>query len=152
MPKQSTETSKVTNSPGAPDVSALHETERAAHSDEIRDFTARLRSTSERARKLLAQIAEVAYHGRGQERKVDVAYFPELYESSGLDVESMYKLLEELQTAGFVSIEEKYPFEDVRIVPCASGWNALSAISRFSELEKIPLRDLVVDLRLELLQ
>jgi len=124
----------------------------AKHTEDLRDYADRLRSVSERARKLLVSIAEMAYHGRGQDRQADVAYLPELYESTGLDVESMYAFLQELQAARLISVEDPYPFEDIRIMPCASGWNALASISRFAEVEKAPLRDIIVDLRFELLR
>ena len=133
------------------DSTALTKQERAQHAEDLRDLAARLRSVSERARKLLLSIAEMAYHGRGQDRQADVAYLPELYESTGLDVESMYALLQELQTALLVVVEDSYPFEDIKILPCASGWNALAAISRFAESEKVALREIIVDLRFELL-
>jgi hypothetical protein len=120
------------------------------HAEELRDFAPRLRSLSERARKLLVSIAEMAYHGRGQERRPDVAYLPELYESTGLDVESMYTLLQELQQARLVAVEDPYPFEDIKILACPSGWNALAALARFAEVEETPLRDILVDLRFEL--
>ena len=97
-------------------------------------------------------IAQVAYHGRGQQRKPDVAYLPELHESCGLDVDAMYALLKELQGAKFVEMEDQYPFEDVRILPAASGWNALEMIARFSEEHEIALRDILVDGRFDFLQ
>src|SRR5579859_8032823 len=75
----------------------------------------RLRSISERARKLLVHITELAYRGRGQQRKPDVAYLPELYESCGLGVEEMYPLLKELKAAAFIDVEDYYPFEDIRL-------------------------------------
>lgn len=115
---------------------------------DVRDFRDRLRSVSEQARKLLVHIAQLAYHGRGQQRKVDVAYLPELHESCGLDVDAMYALLKELQKARLIEVEDQYPFEDIRILGAPSGWNALAAFARFSEREGIPLRDIVVDLRL----
>jgi hypothetical protein len=121
------------------------------HAEDLRDFAFRLRSVSERARKLLASIAEMAHHGRGEGRRTDVAYLPELYESTGLDVESTYVLLQELQSAKLIAVEDPYPFEDIKILPCASGWNALGVISRFTESEKVSLRDILVDLRFELL-
>lgn len=119
---------------------------------DLRDFEARLRSVSEQVRKLLVHIAELAYHGRGQQRKADVAYLPELHESCGLDVDAMYALLKELQRAKFIDIEEQYPFEDVKVLPAVSGWNALAAIAQFSETTKVPLRDLLVDVRFELMR
>jgi hypothetical protein len=121
-------------------------------SDDLRDFADRLRSVSERARKLLVSIAELAYHGRGQQRKEDVAYLPELYESCGLGVEEMYPLLEELKKARFIDVEDQYPFEDVKILRTAAGWNALRDISRIAESGKTPLRNILVDLHFELLQ
>ena len=122
------------------------------HAEDLRDFASQLRSLSERARKLLVSVAEMAYHGRGQERRPDVAYLPELYESTGLDVESMYTLLQELQQARLVAVEDPYPFEDIKILAFPSGWNALEAIARFAEVEETPLRDILVDLRFELLK
>lgn len=121
-------------------------------SDDLDRFEHRLRSSSEPARKLLVQIVELAYHGRGQQRKPDVAYLPELYESCGLGVEAMYPLLDELQKAGLIELEDRYPFEDVKIPSTPSGVNVLADISHFCESEKITLRDIIVDLRFELLQ
>ena len=133
------------------DAAALTKPDRTTHSEDLQEFSAGLRSVSERARKLLAAIAEMAYHGHGQDRKADVAYLPELYESTGLDVESMYALLQELQAARLIAVEDPYPFEDIKISSCTSGWNALGAICRFAEAEKVSLRDIIVDLHLELL-
>jgi hypothetical protein len=124
----------------------------AVRAAELRDYADRLRSVSAQARKLLVQIAELAYHGRGQQRKADVAYLPELHESCGLDVDAMYALLKELKKAKFIDVEDQYPFEDVKIVAAASGWNTLAAIAQFAEGQNIPLRDFLVDLRFELLQ
>lgn len=123
-----------------------------ATSYDLDQFELRARSISERARKLLVQIVELAYHGRGQQRKPDVAYLPELYESCGLGVEAMYPLLDELKNAGLIEVEDQYPFEDVRIPLTKSGVNVLAEISRFCESEKIPLRDVIVDLRFDLVQ
>ena len=97
-------------------------------------------------------IAQLAYHGRGQQRKADVAYLPELHESCGLDVDAMYALLKELHAAQFIEVEDQYPFEDVRILPMTSGWNALGVIAGFCEEQKIPLRDILVEGRFDFLQ
>ena len=132
--------------------SGLSANDRARRLDDLSDFLARLRAISERARKLLVQIAQMAYHGRGEGRRSDVAYLPELYESTGLDVESMYQLLKQLQAQRFVQVEDPYPFEDVKILPCASGWNALEAMAAFSEKEAISMRDIIVDLRFDQLR
>lgn len=119
----------------------------SAHSADLREFSERLHSVSEQAQKLLAHIAELAYHGRGQQRKPDVAYLPELHESCGLDVEAMYALLSELQGAKLVRLEDPYPFEDVRILPSSSGWNVLEALAKFCETQNRMLREVLVDFR-----
>lgn len=123
-----------------------------ATSCDLDQFERQARSISEHARKLLVQIVELAYHGRGEQRKPDVAYLPELYESCGLGVEAMYPLLDELRNSGLIAVEDLYPFEDVKISSTADGVNLLREISRLCESEKIPLRDVIVDLRFELLQ
>ena len=134
-------------------VNTIRETEMkdAGQSEDLRDFTRHLRSVSEQARKLLVHIAELAYHGRGQGRKPDTAYLPELHESCGLDVDAMYELLRELAKARLIEIEEQYPFEDVKIVPAKSGWNAVAEVSLAAEKQKVSLRAILVDLRFELL-
>ena len=121
--------------------------EASLHAADVREFSKRLHSVSEQARKLLAHIAELAYHGRGQQRKPDVAYLPELHESCGLDVEAMYSLLDELQKETLIQVEDPYPFEDVKILPSSSGWNALEAVAKFCETQKLVLREVLVDLR-----
>jgi hypothetical protein len=126
--------------------------ERVVRAEDLRDFAERLRGVSEQARKLLVHIAQLAYHGRGQQRKADVAYLPELHESCGLDVDAMYSLLKELHAAKFIAMEDQYPFEDVKLLPSASGWNALAAVAQFSEDQKIALRDILVERRFDLLQ
>ena len=122
-----------------------------AHSEDLRKLTDQLRSVSEQARKLLAHVCELAYHGRGQERRPDTAYLPELHESCGLDVDAMYALLEELANARLIEVEEQYPFEDVRILPRTSGWNAIAAVARAAEIQKASLKEVLADLRFELL-
>ena len=119
----------------------------AAHAAEIREFSERLSSVSEQAGKLLAHIAELAYHGRGQQRKPDVAYLPELHESCGLDVEAMYALLNQLQQARLIQMEDQYPFEDVKILRSSSGWNVLQAIANASAERKTPLREMLAEFR-----
>jgi hypothetical protein len=121
----------------------------ANRAQDLRDFAERLRSVSPQARKLLAHVAELAYHGRGQQRKADVAYLPELHESCGLDVDAMYSLLHELQAAKFIEVEEQYPFEDIRILPESSARNLLAEISKEAQEGTIPLRAILVDLQFE---
>jgi len=134
-------------------VNTMRETEMKdpGHFEDLRDFTRHLRSVSEQARKLLVHIAELAYHGRGQGRKPDTAYLPELHESCGLDVDAMYELLRELAKARLIEIEEQYPFEHVKILPAKSGWNAVAEVSLAAEKQKVSLRAILVDLRFELL-
>ena len=118
------------------------------HAADVHEFSDRLHSVSEQARKLLAHVAELAYHGRGQQREPDVAYLPELHESCGLDVEAMYSLLNELQKASLIQVEDAYPFEDVKILSSSSGWNVLESLTKFSETQNVPLREVLVDFRL----
>ncbi len=67
-------------------------------------------------------------------------------------MEGMYAALKTLEQAGLVELEKEYPFEDVKIpAGNAANWNTLAAISRLCELEKISLRDVIVDLRFDLL-
>jgi hypothetical protein len=124
----------------------------SVHADDLRDFSARLRSVSEQARKLLAHVAELAYHGRGQERKPDVAYLPELHESCGLDPDGMYVLLKELASARLIEIEDKYPFEDMKIATLPSGWNALAAIASAAQERQAQLREILANVALDSLQ
>ena len=119
---------------------------------QVDGFIDRLTSLSAYARKLLVNIVELAYHGRGQQRKKDVAYLPELYESTGLGVEAMYPLLEELREARFIEVEDRYPFEDVKIAAEASGLNLLENIARCCEQQKISVHVVLVDGRFELMQ
>jgi hypothetical protein len=125
----------------------------AIHAASVALLADRLAGVSEQARKLLMRITELAYHGRGDDRQKDTAYLPELHESCGLDVESMYATLAILQQAGLIQVEKQYPFEDVRL-PKASGASApvLATISQFCEQEQIPLREVIVDLRFDLLE
>jgi len=126
--------------------------EQLARIDDLRALAGKLRTVPGQPRKLLTHIAQLAYHGRGEGRQADTAYLPELHESCGLDVEAMYATLEILEQAGLIELEKEYPFEDVRILASnTAGWNALAAISRFCERENIPLRDVIVDLRFDLL-
>jgi hypothetical protein len=123
-----------------------------AEAQDLSEFQSRLGLVSQPARKLLVHIATLAYHGRGQNRKIDTAYFPELHESCGLDVDAMYALLKELAQAHLIEIEDRYPFEDVRIAAMGSGGNVLFALSAFAESEGVSLRELLVDLRFDLLK
>ncbi len=112
----------------------------------------RIASVSPQARKLFTHIAELAYHGRGEERQAHTAYLPELHESCGLDVEAMYDTLDELKASGLIVVEKPYPFEDVVIAAEPSGRNVVEAIARACEQKKVALRDVLVDLKFDLLK
>jgi hypothetical protein len=116
-------------------------------------FESRLRPISPESRKLLAHAADLATRSHGAARKPNAAYLPELHETCGLDVDAMYHLLKELEDGGFVEIEGKYPFQDVMLGSDAqTGWPLIADLARFCAAEKIPLRDLIVDLRFDLLR
>lgn len=106
-----------------------------------------LEKVSPRARKLLAQAAELAYHGRGQDRGPDTAYLPEVYESSGLSVEEMYELLDELKGADLITLEGEYPFEDMKLDRLPLG-----EIEQRCRERKVALRDVLVDLEFDRIQ
>lgn len=126
--------------------------EQPVRAAELREFSEHLATVSARARKLLVQIAELAYHGRGGDRKADVCYLPELCESCGLDIDAMYLLLKELVATKFIEVEDQYPYEDVRVLAAASGWNVLEAVASSAAERKVSLRDILVDGRFELLR
>ena len=82
---------------------------------DLRVFTERLGQVGDKPRKLLAQIAELAYSDAKPERESDTAYVPEILESCGLDVDHMYELLRELLSARLVTLDNQYPFEKVKL-------------------------------------
>jgi hypothetical protein len=127
--------------------------DQSAREQDLRGLAARLGSVAEQPRKLLTHIVELAYETEGrqhqQDRQPHTAYLPELHESCGLDVDAMYQLLAQLHAARLVVLEKQYPFEDVRVAAEASGWNALEAIWHYSKRNRVPLRDLLVDLRFD---
>ena len=86
------------------------------HSMDTPDLVSAVKSVSSEARKLLAQVAELAYSGKHPERETDTAYLPEILESSGLDVDRMYALFAELQRAGLLAVVEQYPFEHAQLL------------------------------------
>jgi hypothetical protein len=110
--------------------------------NQLREFAARLQSIPEFTRKLFAHIVELAYAQHHEERVPGVAYLPELHETSGLDVESMYDHLHRLQRAGLIELECQYPFEDVRV----AGTGPAILHSRF-EAQGKSFRDAVVQVQ-----
>ena len=112
----------------------------------------RLKSVSERARKLLVQVGEMAYEVKLARRAPDTAYLPELYDSCGIGVEEMYPLLQELNAASLIELEGAYPFEDVHVPQGANGHVPLADLAHYCDEHKVPLRDVLVDLRGELLK
>ena len=115
-------------------------------------FESTLRTLSPAARKLLAHIADLATRSHGASRRENAAYMPELHETCGLDPDAMYGLLKELESAGSVRIEGQYPFQDV--VPTAGGgdWPLIIDLARYCAAEKLALKDVIVNLKFELLR
>jgi hypothetical protein len=123
-----------------------------ARASALAAYIERLRAIPEFARKLLAQIAELAYRKHEDGRKFGAAYLPELHETCGLGVDEMYAVLRELEAGGFIRMEGKYPFQDV--LPADEPemhWPILADLARFCSAEKLPVRELIVDLRTDLL-
>ena len=116
------------------------------HEVALADFRIRLRSLSLDARKLFAHIAELATRSHAAARKPNAAYLPELHETCGLDVDAMYRFLDELREAGFIQVEGDYPFQDVLLAPDAkTDWLLIADLRQFCVLEKLPLRDVIVE-------
>ena len=124
----------------------------AGRREALGNFGARVRMLNESARKLLAHIAELAYREHHDGRKPGVAYLPELHETCGLGVDEMYDLLKELEQGDFIQVEGEYPFQDValRKVPLEGAeWALMLDLWKFSQSERISLRDLLVDVKFE---
>jgi len=112
----------------------------------------KLRGVPADSRKLLVRILEMAYGQNREGRQPDTAYLPELHESCGLDVEGMYEALQPLQQAGLIEVENQYPFEDVHLMPGdESGRTLLRMVCSVCQRKKISLRDVLVELRFDLL-
>jgi hypothetical protein len=119
----------------------------------VKDFQVRLRAVSPEARKLFALIAEMATRSHAATRKPNAAYLPELHETCGLDVDAMYRLLDELKEAVFVQIEGEYPFQDVLLAPdVKTGWLLIADLSQFCTIDKISLRDVIIDANFSVLR
>lgn len=112
----------------------------------------RLRRVSERARKLLVQVGDLAYEVKLARRAPDTAYLPELYDSCGIGVEEMYPLLQELDGAGLIELEGEYPFEDVHVPKAKDGAIPLADLAHYCDENQLSLRDVLVDLRADLLK
>ena len=124
----------------------------AANQFAVNAFESTLRTLSPGARKLLAHIADLATRSHVASRQPNAAYMPELHETCGLDPDAMYDLLKELESARVVQIEGQYPFQDVVLAPSSEGWQLIGDLARYCATEKLPLRDVIVDLRFELLR
>jgi len=105
-----------------------------------------LQSLSEFDRKLLAHIVELAYREPRHERAAGVAYLPELYETTGIDVDDSYTMFAELARTGLIEMEEEYPFQDIKVRS-----ELFEPLVRYCASEKIALRDILVDQRFDLL-
>ena len=109
-------------------------------SAELSAFTERLRQVGDEARKLLAQVADLAYSESKPERETDTAYVPEILESCGLDVDHMYELVRELREAKLISVENQYPFEKVKLeLP-----EAVKRLRDSAKGQKVSLREFLV--------
>lgn len=125
----------------------------SARAAAVAEAAERLRAVPEFARKLLAQVIDLAYREHHDGRKSGVAYLPEVYESCGIGVDEMYGFLRQLESAGLVRVEGEYPFQNAVPSDLAVGdgsrWPFLRDLARFCAAEHIPLRDLIVDLHFE---
>jgi hypothetical protein len=121
----------------------------AEHGEAFGRFAARLRALPESARKLLAHITELAYREHHDARKPGVAYLPELHETCGLGVDEVYELLKQLEQGEFVRVEGEYPFQDVVPRELSGGWEVMQDLWGFCQLERMAVRDLVVDMRFD---
>ncbi len=92
-------------------------------------------------------IARQAYHGALRSKPPGIATMPEVHEACGLDVDAMYSVLRILREAGLIKVEGEYPFEEIRLAD-SSG---IREILERCESAAIPLEDVVVDLRFDLL-
>lgn len=124
----------------------------AARQSAVVSFESVLRPLSPSARKLLAHIADLATRSHAATRRENAAYLPELHETCGLDPDAMYSLLKELESARVVQIEGQYPFQDVVLAPTSEGWQLIGDLARYCATEKLPLRDVIVDLKFDLLR
>ena len=123
-----------------------------SHRDAFARFESKLASLSLAARKLLAHITDLATRSQTSGRRKDAAYLPELHETCGLDVDAMYQLLREIEEASFVQLEGDYPFQDVLLVPdFETQWLVLADLAKFCSLEKISLREMIADMKFEVL-
>lgn len=123
-------------------------TARAAF-DELAPLLARV---PERARKLLVQVGDLAYEVKLARRAPDTAYLPELFDSCGIGVEEMYPLLKELHDAKLIEVEGDYPFEGVHVPKSPNGNIPLADLAHYCDENKVSLRDVLVDLRGDLLK
>jgi len=124
----------------------------AARQSAVGTFESTLRSLSPAARKLLAHAAGLATRSLAASRRENAAYLPELHETCGLDPDAMYELLRELESARVVQIEGQYPFQDVVLAPTSEGWQLIVDLARYCATEKLPLRDVIVDLSFDMLR
>ena len=123
-----------------------------SHQAAFTRFQSRLAGLSLGARKLLAHITDLATRSRTSDRKTNTAYLPELHETCGLDVDAMYVLLRELERSLFIQLEGDYPFQDVLLLSDReTNWLVLTDLARFCSLEKISLRELIPEMKFEVL-
>ena len=102
----------------------------------------RLQTVPIPARKLFAVIVRQAYHGPLRPKAKGTATQSEILEGCGLDVGEFYALLDMLQTAGLVRVQNSYPFEEVQISADAAE---AEAIAERCKRENIPLETIFVN-------
>ena len=117
--------------------------------EDFTEFAGRVRALPIPARKLLCVIAHEIYHGTLRSKAQGIATMPEVHEACGLDVDGMYSVLQVLRDAKLISVEGEYPFEEIRL---AGEGLALEAILKRCETAKIPVHDVVAELRFDLLK
>lgn len=124
-----------------------------ARSAAVSELAERLQLLPEFTRKLLAHVIDLAYREHHDGREPGVAYLPEVHETCGIGVDELYAILRQLETAGFIHLEGKYPFqaivpEDLVLQDC-SRWAVMSDLAAFCKAEGIALRDVIVGLHFE---
>ena len=112
-------------------------------------FIERLKPLPVAARRLLCVIVKQAYHGPLLSKTLGVATMPEVLEACGVDVDQLYALLDPLKQARLIEVGGEYPFEEMRL---AADSEIAKTIAHECERAKIPLEDVFVELRIEVLQ
>ena len=111
--------------------------------EDLQDFAGRVRLLPVPARKLLCVIARQVHHGALRSKDPGIATMPEIHEACGLDVDEMYSVLQALRHGGFIELESRYPFEEIRL----SG--GAESILKRCDAAGTSLEDVLVELRFD---